>query len=198
MMPLMTDRVPNQDLIGAALSAMKATGKPLRRIETGTRSMQYMLENGETVRLRSCNDHVLVVIADSTSSDSALNIEGTDHLLVVMPAKPRTPGPVNVYFLPASIGASDVREAHRLWLASKPDTKGSNRTWNVWFAEGPPGCSHFAEKWAQYQVTSTSTQAARADISKPLLGDVIAKARIDIAAAAGVSLESVKISVVLD
>ena len=95
--------------------------------------MQYALPNGETVRVRTCNDHVLVALAASARKGAALNIEGTDHLLVVMPEIPRTGGSVIAYLVPTEIAVEAVRTTHADWLASNPNTKGKNRTWNIWF-----------------------------------------------------------------
>lgn len=198
-----TNRVPNQSLLDAGLSLMRTAGQPLERLQTGTRSMRYRLSSGETVRVRTCNDHVLVVLADSPDPGASLNIEGTDHLLVVMPEVPRQSGAVIAYFIPAAVAAQDVRRAHSDWLATKPFTKGNNRTWNIWFGDGPATCAGFASKWAQYRVGGhVSVQEGKPvpripQADRPL-GTVIAQAREDIAKAAGVPVEAVKITVVLD
>ena len=89
---MQTGRVPNEELLEVGLSLMKRANRPLERLKTNTRSMQYALPNGETVRVRTCNDHVLVALAASARKGAALNIEGTDHLLIVMPEIPRTAG----------------------------------------------------------------------------------------------------------
>ncbi len=201
----MTDRVPNELLLNAGLSMMATEGNPLQRIQTGTRSMKYKLTNGKTVRVRTCNDHVLVVLADSPEPGAKLNIEGTDYLLIVMPEVPRQRGPVIAYFLPASTAADDVRRAHADWLASGPATKGNNRTWNIWFDDGPAVWFGFAQKWSKFRVgghaeaqENASTPKVAIEPDERSLGAVIAKARSDIATAAGVPVEAVKITVALD
>jgi hypothetical protein len=83
------DRVPNDALVGAGLKLMRDAGMPLERAPARGRAMIYRLSNGQTVRVRTCNDHVLVVLADESSETAKLNIEGTDHLLVIMPQTPR-------------------------------------------------------------------------------------------------------------
>ncbi|MEJ8835583.1 hypothetical protein [Ramlibacter sp. AN1133] len=196
------DRVPNDKLVEAALAMTAAVGKPLTRLQTGTRAMKYSMADGKTVRIRTCNDHVLVVLASSAEDDATLNIEGTDYLLVAMPEVPRRDGPVVAYFLPTSVAVADVRSAHTQWLQSGPATRGNNKTWNLWFDDGPPGCSGFAERWAQYRLPTFKTPAKRSDASVlgaggKTLGDVIARARAEIAAAAGVPVEAVKITVAL-
>jgi|GEM_PF-2784182 len=199
------DRVPNELLLGAALSLMLAEGKPLERVQTGTRSMQYRLASGETVRVRTCNDHVLVVLAESTDPDAPLNIEGTDYLLVVMPAVPRQWGAVIAYFIPTPIAVREVRRSHSDWLASKPATKGNNRTWNIWFDDGQNPWLGFAVKWAKYRLGGhasvqggvSAPRTSSADDARSL-GAVITQARADIAKAAGVPIEAVKITVALD
>lgn len=201
----MEGKVSNRALLEAGLAAMRAMGKPMQKMQTNSRAMKYQLNNGETVRVRTCNDHVLVVLADSAEEGAALNIEGTDHLLIVMPEVPRMDGSVVVYFVPTSIAVKAVRKAHGDWLASNPSTKGNNRTWNIWFNDGPSTNTGFARTWLQYRLPAeVLTQASKhtdedvsARDSKPL-GVVITEARKAIAAAAGVGIEAVKITVALD
>jgi hypothetical protein len=196
-------RVSNEDLVAAGLELMRSAGQPLTRVETGNRSMKYTLANGQSVRIRTCNDHVLVVLADSPEPNAKLNIEGTDHLLIVMPRIPRTDGPVDTYFVPTQVVVDAARKAHTDWLASQPSTKGNNRTWNLWFddtyAEFGGG---FGRIWAKYRLSgesaTTSKNQERTSGGKRSLGEVIAAARKEIADAAGVSVEAVKISVALD
>ena len=95
--------------------------------------MIYMMPNRETVRIRTCNDHVLITVADRPEEDANLNIEGTDHLLIVMPEAERTSGNIIAYLVPTEIVADAVRESHRKWLDSNPRTMGENTTWNLWF-----------------------------------------------------------------
>jgi hypothetical protein len=199
------DRVPNEALAEAGLDLMKQCGKPLERIKSNGRSMIYRLPNGATVRLRTCNDHLLLVLADRDDPDRArLNVEGTDHVLIVMPERERTPGPVVGYLVPAEIVANAARLSHKNWLATKPNTSGDNRTWNLWFnTYGPSEANNFAEKWRQYRLGGTASAAlalgspaSSASPSGPIkLGDVIAWAKLQIAEAAGVSADCVKITI---
>jgi hypothetical protein len=197
------DKVPNEILANAAIDLMEATGRPMRKLATGTRAMKYALDDGQTVRIRTCNDHVLVVLASSAEESASLNIEGTDFLLVVMPKTARQAGPVVAYLLPVAVAVEDVRRAHAAWLRSGPATKGGNRTWNIWFGDGHPSCSGFSTRWARYKLSSPSitSHPPKANptqrIEEGSLGAVIAKARRDIAIAAGVTVEAVKISVEL-
>lgn len=199
------NKVPNELLVEAALELMTLAGNPMTKLATGTRAMKYELPNGQTVRVRTCNDHVLVVLASSADESASLNIEGTDFLLVVMPETPRQLGPVIAYFLPVAVAVDDVRNAHAAWLTSGPATKGNNRTWNIWFDEGPPSCSGFAIRWAKYRIadatraaTAAPTKAVQGNKPEGSLGAVIAKAKSEIAAAAGVPVDAVKITVVLE
>jgi hypothetical protein len=206
------DRVSNQDLLNAGLYLMQVAGKTLTKIPTATRAMKYALPDGQSVRIRTCNDPVLVVLAESAEQDARLNIEGTDHLLIVMPARPRTPGPVNAYLVPTNVAVAAVRQAHAAWLASSPSTSGNNRTWNIWFDEDASPWRGFAMKWQQHRlnghVTTESPAPTQLSTSRSVLhavtgkiretrplGAIIAEARKMIAAAAGVSIEDVKISV---
>jgi hypothetical protein len=40
--------------------------------------MRYSLPNSESVRVRTCNDHILIVLGDKASGNAKPNIEGTD------------------------------------------------------------------------------------------------------------------------
>jgi hypothetical protein len=199
---MVEDRVPNEALAEAGLELMKQCGKPLERVKSNGRAMIYRMSDGATVRLRTCNDHLLVVLADVDDPDTArVNVEGTDYLLVVMPERQRTPGPVVGYLIPAEVVASAARSTHKEWLATRPNTKGDNRTWNLWFNKyGPSKASNFAEKWQQYRLPGSASAGlpapAASSSSAPVkLGDVIAAAKLQIAEAAGVSTDSVRITI---
>lgn len=190
-------RIPNDTLLDAGLILMKQAGRSLERVKTNTRSMQYALPNGETVRVRTCNDHVLVALAASPRKGAALNIEGTDHLLIVMPETPRTAGSVIAYLVPTKVAVEAVRSSHANWLDSNPNTKGENRTWNIWFDEAAKA-GGFAEKWAKYRLpgsVSTLKSSPAPATASGTLGDVIATAKQQIADAAGVPIDAVKITV---
>lgn len=195
-------KVDNEALLQAGLEAMAAAGKPLTKLPTKSRAMKYALADGKTVRVRTCNDHILVVLADSAGKSANLNIEGTDYLLIVMPEVPRTPGPVISYFVPCEVAVEAVRRTHAEWLASKPNTKGDNRTWNIWFDDNVSKAGGFAKKWAQYRLTTSGTteslvrgaESTPHAYGKQTLADVIAAAKLQIAAAAGVSPDAVKIT----
>jgi hypothetical protein len=143
---------------------------------------------GETVRVRSCNDHILIAIADHEDPDKArLNVEGTDYVLIVMPDRPRTPGPVVGYL--------------RHWLAAGPNTKVDNRTWTLWFnTNSLSESSGFREKWAAYRLGGTGSAGVAptpltAEPPVKKLGEVIVLAKREIAEAAGVPMDRVKISI---
>jgi hypothetical protein len=198
------DRVPNEALVQAGLDLMKQFGKPLQRIKSNGRAMIFQMPDGATVRLRTCNDHLLVIPADTPDPDTArLNVEGTDHVLIVMPERQRTPGRVVGYLVPASIVADAARSAHKAWLATNPNTKGENRAWALWFnMDGPSTSNNFAEKWQKYRLAgsasaglSVSALSVSPASQAMKLGDVIAWAKLQIAEAAGVSAERVKITI---
>lgn len=201
----MSNKVSNQVLLETGIAAVRAAGKNLQKMQTGSRAMKYQLDNGETIRVRTCNDHVLVVLADSTEDSAALNIEGTDYLLIVMPTIPRTDGSIITYLVPTDVAVKGVRQAHADWLKTSPSTKGNNRTWTIWFDDGPVTYSGFAEKWSQYRLPTSESTVTRRQVNelgssrdtRPL-GVVIAEARKAIAEAAGVAVEAVKITVALD
>lgn len=196
------DKVPEEALMDAGLELMRQHGQPLTKTPTKGRAKIYATPRGETVRVRTCNDHLLVVLADRDSEDAKLNVEGTDYVLIIMPETPRTHGSVMAFLVPAKIVEDAARTTHREWLASGPNTKGDNRTWNLWFDDnGPEKANAFARKWAKYRLSGT---ALTSNVNSPSpvtpaggvrLGDVIANARQQIAEVAGVLPEAVHISI---
>ncbi len=197
----MTEKVPNNHLLDAGLTLLKQNGKQFKKMANKGRAMLYQLDNGETVRVRTCNDHILIVVASGTNENAKLNIEGTDWLMVVMPEIPRTPSDVIAYLIPTETAVQEVRDAHKRWLATDPKTRGQNTTWNLWFDDdGRETANRYAEKWKPYRLigeASTATLAVSPEKSKstnPVKAEVDA-ARLRIAKVAGVSPESVRISV---
>jgi hypothetical protein len=194
-------RIDNDVLLNAGLRLMEENGKPLKKIQSSGRSMQYQLPNGETVRVRTCNDHLLIVLADSPDEDAPLNIEGTNWLLIVMPEVERTPGKVNAFLVPTAVAVQAARSTHKEWLSSNPNTKGGNVTWNLWFDDdGPTKSNAFARKWGQYRLKGSGEAAhlinGRKDYSEPVnVKAEVEVARQRISKAAGVPPEAVRITV---
>ncbi len=194
-------RISNETLLNAGLELMRQNGKPLSKAHSRGRSMLYSLPNGETVRARTCNDHVLIVVADQPSTDAKLNIEGTDWLLVIMPEIERTHGKAIVYLIPSNEAVTAARKTHKEWLASNPKTKGANTTWNLWFRKDAPGkANDFATKWANYRLKGEVTTDGKISAEPTVIGggDIrteVELARQRIAKAANVSLEAVKITI---
>ena len=202
------DRIDNEVLLEAGLRMMRDYGSPLEKISSPGRSMIYMKSNGETVRIRTCNDHILIVVADRLEIDAELNIEGTNQLLIVMPEIERTSGNILAYLIPTEIVTNAVRESHKKWLDSNPSTKGRNTTWNLWFnndefkSDGRQDKQGYFEKFKDYLLPVTVSSAEiESELSNRELGGVssvkeeVETARQRIAFAASVSLESVKISI---
>ena len=195
-----TPRIDNDVLLAAGLDMMSRIGKPLTKIPGFGRAMMYSLPNGERVRVRTCNDHILIVVADSPSIDARLNIEGTEWLLIVMPEVERTSGRTFGYLVPTQVAIDAARSTHRIWLETNPNTKGSNTTWNLWFDEsGPLKANDFANKWRQYRLNSDGASANEiAPIDASQMGSVKAEveaARQRISKAAGVPSAAVKITI---
>lgn len=196
-------KVPNSELVAAGLELMRQAGRPLERVEANGRAMIYRTQYGDSVRVRTCNDPVLVVLAETPDTQAALNIEGTDYLLIVMPETPRSRGPVSAYLVPTDVAVQAVRMTHEQWLASNPNTKGQNRTWNIWFSDdGPAKANGFARKWAEYRLTGLTSVAdhrrsseVTCEDASPKLGEVIAEAKQRIAQTAGVPESAVRITI---
>jgi hypothetical protein len=198
------DRVPNETLLEAGLALMAKAGKPLTPTQTKGRSMIYAMPKGETVRVRTCNDHILVILAENQETDAKLNIEGTTHVLIVMPRKARTAGYVDAYLVPSEDVAKAARTPNRIAVRTQANRL-DNLTWNLWFSEKKSrnDASGFAKKWAHYRLpgemrtdnASLTQLNAEPSLGGNLrLGDVIAAAKRQIAEVAGVSPEAVRIS----
>lgn len=106
------------------------------------------------------------------------------------------------YLVPTEVAVEAARSTHRQWLATRPDTNGKNRTWNLWFGDsGPAKANGFAAKWAKYRleaavaVSAASAPEASLSHTASLLKNAIAAAKQSIAEAAGVPLEAVRISI---
>jgi hypothetical protein len=197
-------KVDKEDLLQAGLQLMTKNGRPLKKVPSNGTSKIFSLPNGETVRARTCNDHIMIVIADKPHLDAKLNIEGTDWVMLTMPEIPRTPGPVVVYLLPTQKLINDARQSHGAWLKTHPKTNGQNTTWNLWFdGQGNPW-DGYAKKWAEYRIPGTASAddtktGSLADTgvepSSSLLKDEISASRERIAKLAGVPIEAVKLSI---
>ena len=201
------DRVDNDVLRDAGLELMRLNGKPLTKRPSPGRAMLYAMPDGQSVRVRTCNDHILVVVADKPTTDARLNIQGTDWLLIVMPEIERAQGKVIAYLVPTSEAEEAVRESHRAWLASNPNTKGQNTTWNLWFGQSRSGMTGrkqkrgYAEKWSRFRLEGdistkefAGTNVGHASETGSIQTEV-EDARRRIAHAASVSVDAVKISI---
>jgi hypothetical protein len=205
MSALRGPRIDTDVLLNAGLALMAQNGKPLvKRASRGTAKL-YSLPNGESVRVRTCNDHILITVADHPGKGAQLNIEGTDWILLVVPEIPRTPGAVHAYLLPTDEVVQEVREAHDRWLDSQPNTAGDNTTWNIRLDDrGPAYLNGYARKWARYLLqgeirADTASKAVIAVESEPpspsTLRDEIRLARERIARVAGVSEDAVRVTI---
>lgn len=196
------NRIDNDVLLQAGLKLMLQNGKPLTKLPSKGRSMLFELPDGDTVRARTCNDHILIAVADSPSPDAKLNIDGTDWLLIVMPEEERTHGKVLAYLVPTTEAVAEARRTHEEWLANNPNTKGANTTWNLWFDDDGSGkANNYARKWAKYLLEGdvlTLDSAIDETHSQDRGGNIKAEveaARERIASVAGVSPQAVKISI---
>lgn len=201
---MLRGKVETSALVAAGVHAMAEADRPLTLHYRKGKVRIYKLPNGETARLRTCNDHILITVADSTDIDAAINIEGTDWLMIVMPKIPRVEGDVFVYLVPTDVAVEAVRKGHQSWLDSNPNTDGNNVTWNLWFETRKskiPELHGFHEKWKEYLIDGTATTTIISEDHKSAerkilsTKDEIEIARQRIAAAAGVRESDVKITV---
>ena len=138
-------------LVRAAVSLMENLGTPLTKLPG--RGNLYGASTGKTVRIRTCNQHKLLVNAASPNPDAKLDIDGTDSLLVVMPEKERTEGENIFYLVPTTEAVAEMRGAARKWLASHPATNGQNMTWTLAFKK-MTAHDNYAVKWEKYRLNS--------------------------------------------
>ena len=200
------ERINNEVLQEAGLALMRENGKTLSKAPSPGRSMLYTMPNGDSVRVRTSNDHRLIVLADKPTEDAELNIEGTDWLLIVMPEVERTGGNVVAYLVPTKEAVEAVRERHQDWLCSNPRTSGENTTWVLPFnrfysgSVAEEGKYDYAQNWAKYRLEG---EVSTEDKEK-LLGSFnkeegikaeVEAARHRVARAASVSPQAVKISI---
>lgn len=194
----------NWRLLAAGLELMRRNGKPMSKLEGYGRSMRYALASGETVRVRTCNDQVLIVlkVGDKAGEDEKLNIDDTDWLLVVMPERPRTPGKVIAYLVPTTEAHNAALSAHKKWLAGRPNTKGGNITRNLWFEEDASGTEwcDFHSKWGKYRLDGEGEASLASPVGEGPEGGNVIRAEVEaarqrISKAAGVSLDAVKITI---
>jgi hypothetical protein len=149
------DRVPSKALVEAGLEVMRRNGNPLERRPSKGRAQIYSSKSGQSVRLRTCNDHVLIVVSERPDPSSPVNIEGTDLLLIVIAKERRQVGEVLVFLVPTEVAVKAAREGYKSWLDRSPVTRGKNTTWNIWFDETGLDASHgFMKKWHQYLLPS--------------------------------------------
>jgi hypothetical protein len=195
-------RIPNEELLAAGVELMKQNGQELTKVPGFAHSMMYSTPDKKTVRVRTCNDHILIVLGDQASGNARLNIEGTDCLLVVMPEFERTPGKVKAYLVPTDVACEAARRTHLEWLGSDPNTKGENKTWNLWFSpDGPAKANNFETHWAKYLLKGdayTTRVGQAANVGETSDGSVkteVDKARQRISKAAGVPPTAVRISI---
>ena len=198
----MEPRISNRVLLDAGLELMHLNGHSLTDTYAAGRSNIYKMSDGRTVRVRTSNDPTLVVLAETPDLDAKLNIEGTDLLLFVMLAEKRTEGDVIGYLVPTQEAVRDVRDAHQRWLDTRPNTKGNNRTWNIWFDDGGrKTANRFAERWARYRLEGTVSTHDVAAASSPSnlpavdIGQEIQAMQARIARGTGLPPNFIKVSI---
>jgi hypothetical protein len=141
------------------------------------------------------------ILSEESSTDAKLNIEGTDWLLVVMPEVERTPGKVIAYLVPTKEAVEAAKRGHQEWLATKPNTKGPNRPWNLWFDTNGASKPNngFETKWSKYRLRGEGEAAQPVGFGQNTEpGNVKAEvetARQRISKAAGISPDAVKITI---
>ena len=203
------NRINNSILLESGLDLMRKNNMPLTKVRGTGRAKIYKLPNGETVRVRTCNDHILIVVASSPDIENAgLNIEGTDLLLIVMPVIERTEGDILAYLVPTEVVVKAVKESHRSWLQSDPNTKGGNTTWNLWFDTDYDGAEardlkhSYATKWSEYRLEGTvsslkieNSSNSHRPVNSHSLRSEIKMAQQRIARVAEVPHEAIRISI---
>lgn len=198
-------KVKKSSLIRAGMELMRQNGKPLTEMPGQGPATICKMDNGETVRVRTCNRHILLAVAKGPEIEAKMNTEGTDWILIVMPEVEQTNGKVVAYLIPAQEAVDEARNAHAEWRAGDPKTRGDNTTRNLWFGGDSGPADGYAQKWAHYRLEGNAstvdaeTESAEMSGAEPSghggLKAVIETAQSNIASAAGVSPQAVKISI---
>jgi hypothetical protein len=199
--------VESSALLAAALELMKQNGKPLTKRPGRGPAKLFALPGGDTVRVRTSNDHILVVTADQPSPQSAkLGIEGTAWLLLVMPVTERTPGDVVAYLVPTEKAVADTRAEQQKWLDAGANTAGDNKAWALYFGEKRPAyATDFQDAWRGYRLSGNIMIAPDGSLVQtaerghtPEIGSIqaeVERARQRISTAAGVAPAAVRITI---
>ncbi len=148
----MTDKIPNSILKQCAIEMMATHEMPMEEVPTRGRSMIFSLRSGETVRLRTSNDPVLVVTIEPASDGPKMNIEGTDYLLFVMPEETRTWGAVKGYLVPTRKALKSVRETIERLFHDTDVWPSKPTALSVWFNETGRADGNYDEKWSGYLI----------------------------------------------
>ena len=154
------EKISNNTLRDAGLELIKRNGTPLKNISSPGRSMIYAMPNGETVRVRTCNDHVLIVTANEPipSKNTKMNIEGTDWLLIVMPDFKQDKGNIIAYHVPVNVAVEAIKSSHQHWQDSNSSTRGNTKTWRLQFhndftdKDSRIHKHNYSDKWAIYKI----------------------------------------------
>ena len=127
--------------------------KSERRFEpvpSSGRSMIYRTDNEMTLRLRTSNDHVLVIVANPQGDSWDLNIKGTDLVLVVMPTHPRSVGEVRGFLVPTDVLVDAVFDEYRSPLSMPPSSDATPYAVPLAFGASSDDGSSFATTWEKY------------------------------------------------
>ena len=116
------NKIDNNLLREAGVELMKKNKMPLSNITCG-KSMIGFTPCKKSVRIRTCNDHRLIITAKQPDPNARLNIEGTYWLLMVMPEHERTLGKIIGYLIPIAEIKEKMKMSHEAWLGTKPQTK---------------------------------------------------------------------------
>ena len=139
-------------LRAAGLKLMRENDKPLAH----QHGLIYSMRDGATVRMKTNRGRVLMAKAREPTPNAQLSIEGTDWLLIVMPKIKLTAGEIEAYLVCTTKVVETVRNSHRAWLDSDPNTGGQNKTWVIWFDEKKnasiPEGHGYAVKWACHRL----------------------------------------------
>lgn len=142
-------KLDNTLLLQAGLDLMEQNGMPLTNVSATGNGRKYKMRNGETVRIRTNNDHILPIVAKDKSHDpdAGLNIEGTDWLLIVMPEEERSYGKIRAYLIPTETVVKAAKDEYRAWQEADPSR--GNPTRPLWFRRNHKA-GGYAEKWERY------------------------------------------------
>lgn len=192
-----------QSLRDAVLQYYTSIGTPLNRIGVGQRWV-VELPNGEFANLKASVTGAMMTSAKGPNASDELIGMGDDVSRVLCAMRLPDTEKVELYNVPKDQVIEHYRTAHAIWQESHPQA-GENKTRVCYFrpVKSKLADAYVAKKWKAYHVASIELKKASKSISSTSEGvsispnETVARAKEEVAAAYGIAVDQVTISVSL-